>query len=349
MKKHQGIIFSSLLVCLVLVFVLDIATGSVHVPLVEVVKALTGRLSHDNGWYDIVVIFRLPKAICATAAGAGLAVSGLMMQTLFRNPLAGPSVLGITSGASLGVALVVLGTGVGVRGAGLLSGLVGLDGNLLMVAASAIGAALVLLLVLLVARLVENIMTVLIVGILGGFAISSVVSVLIHFSRPEMVQAYLAWTFGSFGSVTWRQIWIFVPVVALPLLASMLLGKPLNGLLLGDAYARSMGVSHWRLRLLVLFLTAMMVGSVTAFCGPVGFIGIAVPHLSRAALDSSDHRSVMPATVFAGAIVALLADLVAQLPGCQAVLPLNAVTALIGSPVIIWFILKRQMADAFPA
>ena len=217
-----------------------------------------------------------------------------------------------------------------------------IEGNILIVGVSAFGAGVVLLLVLLVARLVENIMTVLIVGILGSFAISSMVSILIHFSRPEMVQAYLAWTFGSFGSITWEQLGIFVPMSVLFLFISILIGKPLNGMLLGEAYARSMGINHRKIRSLVLFLTAMLVGVVTAFCGPVSFIGIAVPHLSRAILKSSDHRFLLLATLLTGAIIALLADFVAQLPGYQVVLPLNAVTALVGSPVIIWFILRRQ-------
>ncbi len=339
--RPRASIFLILLVVLALVFIMDIATGSVYVPPRAVFQLLLGKGCHNGSLSAIVFIFRLPKAICAALSGAGLAVSGLMLQTLFRNPLAGPSVLGITSGASLGVALVILGAGCSLRGAGFLSGL-GLGGNVLLVAASALGAALVLVVILILAGYVENVMTLLIVGILGSFALSSGVSVLVHFSRPKMVQAYLAWTFGSFSSVTWPQLRLFAPLILILLLSSMLLGKPLNGLLLGETYAKSMGIGTEKIRLIVLALTALLVGTITAFCGPVGFIGIAVPHLARAAIRTSDHGYLLPCTAFCGAIVALVADLFAQLPGHAAVLPLNAVTALIGSPVIIWFILRKK-------
>ncbi|NPA95371.1 MAG: iron ABC transporter permease [Thermodesulfobacteria bacterium] len=333
--------FAILLLLFAFAFIMDIATGSVYVPPAAVLNLLLGKACVNANWSAIVLVFRLPKALCAALAGAGLAVSGLMLQTLFRNPLAGPSVLGITSGASLGVALVILGMGCNIRGASFLAGL-GLGGNVLLVVASAIGAASVLLVILLLARHVESIMTLLIVGILGSFALSSGVSVMVHFSRPELVQTYLAWTFGSFSAVTWPQLKLFAPICLTLLLLSMLLGKPLNGLLLGESYARSMGINNRKIRLVLLALTALLVGTTTAFCGPVGFIGIAVPHLARAAIRTSDHRFLLPCTGLCGATVALVADLIAQLPGHTAVLPLNAVTALIGSPVIIWFILRKR-------
>lgn len=322
-------------------FILDLGTGTVAIPSDQVLAVLLGHTPQKDSWQTIIMIFRLPKAIAACSAGAALSLSGLMMQTLFRNPLAGPSVLGISSGASMGVALVVLGTAMSHRGAQLIEGL-GLGDNMLLVFASASGAFMVLLAILIAARWVKDVMTLLIVGILGGFALSSVVSVLIHFSRPEMVQAYLSWTFGSFANITWQEMRVFLPVLLVTLFTCLLIGKPLNGLLLGEDYARSMGLNYLTVRLVVISLTAALVGCVTAYCGPIGFIGIAVPHLGRAVAGTSDHRHLLPVTTILGGLVALVADIVAQLPGHATILPLNAVTALIGSPVIIWFILKRQ-------
>ncbi len=330
-----------LIIALIIVFTLNLATGSVAIPPLEVLAILLGQEPFKASWESIIMIFRLPKAIAALCAGAALALSGLMMQTLFRNPLAGPSVLGISSGASLGVAIVVLGASMSTRGADLIGGL-GIGGNLLLVGASALGALLVLTAILIAARWVDNVMTLLIIGILGGMALSSVVSVLIHFSRPEMVQAYIAWTFGSFSNITWEEMWIFLPVLVITCLLAMLMGKPLNGLLLGETYAMSMGLNYLPIRIVVISLTAVLVGCVTAYCGPVAFIGIAVPHLARVVAATSEHRILLPVTAILGAIVALVADIIAQMPGHVSVLPLNAVTALIGSPVIIWFILSRQ-------
>lgn len=323
------------------VFLLDLVTGTVTIPPKEVFTILLGGEPAKESWLTIVMLFRLPKALAAVAAGAALAVSGLMMQTLFRNPLAGPSVLGISAGASLGVASVVLGTALSHRGARLIEGL-GIGGNLTLVVAAALGAMAVLLALLICSRWVENVMTLLIVGLLGGFALNAVVSVLIHFSRPEMIQAYIAWTFGSFSTVTWREMQIFFPVCLLFTFMAFFTGKSLNILLLGETYARSMGLSFFLIRIVVISITAILVGSVTAYCGPIGFIGIAVPHLARAILAHSDHRLLLPVTALTGSIIALLADIISQLPGQATVLPLNAVTALIGSPVIIWFILKRR-------
>ena len=340
MKSIYSLLFilTAFLLC---VFLLDLLTGTVTIPPEDVFAILLGQEPEKKSWETIVLLFRLPKALTAVGAGAALAMSGLMMQTLFRNPLAGPSVLGISSGASLGVALVVLGTAISHRGARLIEGL-GLEGNLILVTASALGAFLVLAAILLCARWVENVMTLLIIGLLGGFALNAIVSVLIHFSRPEMIQAYLAWTFGSFANVTWREMRVFLPICLTVCSFALFTGKPLNGLLLGETYARSMGLSFLVIRIVVISITALLVGCVTAYCGPIGFIGIAVPHLGRVLAGTSDHRILLPITAVAGSIVALCADIIAQLPGYSSILPLNAVTALIGSPVIIWFILKRQ-------
>lgn len=337
-------LFPLLLVILALLFVLDLISGTVMIPVSEVFAILTGGEPERQSWTTIVMLFRLPKALAAMTAGAALAVSGLMMQTLFRNPLAGPSVLGISSGASLGVALVVLGTAINSRSAQLVQGL-GIGGNFSLVFAASFGAFLVLVAILLCARRVENVMTLLIIGLLGGFALNAVVSVLIHFSRPEMIQAYLAWTFGSFSTITWREMQVFLPVCLLFTFLSFFTGKPLNVLLLGETYARSMGVNFMTIRVLAISITAVLVGTVTAYCGPVAFIGIAVPHLARAITTSSDHRLLLPVTALLGSATALIADIIAQLPGHASILPLNAVTALIGSPIIIWFIFTRQNAQ----
>lgn len=339
--KSISSLLSLLAAFLLVIFVLDLVTGTVTIPVKDVFLVLMGKEPEKQSWTSIVMLFRLPKALAAVVAGAALAMSGLMMQTLFRNPLAGPSVLGISAGASLGVALVVLGTAMSHRGARLIEGL-GVGGNLTIVAASALGALLVLAAILLCARWVDNVMTLLIVGLLGGFALNAVVSVLIHFSRPEMIQAYIAWTFGSFANITWREMQVFLPLSLSVCILTLFTGKPLNGLLLGETYARSMGLSFLTIRIIVISITAVLVGCVTAYCGPIAFIGIAVPHLARVLAATSDHRILLPVTALSGGVVALCADIIAQLPGHASVLPLNAVTALIGSPVIIWFIIQRQ-------
>ncbi len=325
---------------LLLLFVLDLATGSVTVAPADLLRVLFGGEGSEPGEADIILIFRLPKALTAAVAGAGLAVSGLMMQTLFRNPLAGPSILGISSGASLGVAVVVLGSG---AGSGRL--LSGLDpaGWLTLTGAAVGGALLVLAIIVAVARRVAEVMTLLIVGLLCGFALNALVSVLIHFSRPEMTQAYMTWSFGSFANITSRELVVFVPVVVVATLISFTCGKALNILLLGETCARSMGLNVRAIRLVVITLTAVLTGAVTAWCGPVGFIGIAVPHLARAVFATADHRFLLPMTAATGCAVALCADILAQVPGYDTVLPLNAVTALIGSPIIIRFILRRRL------
>lgn len=336
-----ALLWPLLIITLIVAFILNIASGSVTIPPAEVLTILLGQPPFKASWEAIIMVFRLPAAIAALCGGAALALSGLMMQTLFRNPLAGPSVLGISAGASLGVALVVLGGSMSIHGAGLIGGL-GVGGNLLLVTASALGALLVLAAILIIARWVENVMTLLIIGILGGMALGAVVSVMIHFSRPEIVQAYLSWTFGSFSNITWAEMWIFLPVLIITSALAMLVGKPLNGLLLGETYAMSMGLNYLPIRVVVISITAILVGCVTAYCGPVAFIGIAVPHLARAVAATSDHRVLLPVTAVLGGITALVAGIIAQMPGHVSVLPLNAVTALIGSPVIIWFILSRQ-------
>lgn len=336
-KVRLYIILTSLLAVL---FLLNLTTGSVSIAPGQVIAILMGEEAQRPSWEKIVWLFRLPKALAAMLAGSGLAMSGLLMQNLFRNPLAGPSVLGISAGASLGVALVVLSAASGGAAPRFIEGL-GLSGKAGLIVSSALGAWLVLFAILALARKVQNVMTLLIVGILCGFAVNAVVSVLIHFSVAERIQAYVAWTFGSFAAVTWNDLALFAPVVVAALTACQLIRKPLNGLLLGENYAKSMGLRIKPVRYAVIGITAVLTGTITAFCGPVAFIGVAVPHLARVVVNSSDHAALLPATALLGALIALAADLLAQLPGSHAVLPLNAVTALIGSPVIVWLILSR--------
>lgn len=320
------------------VFLLNLFLGSVRIPPGEIVDVLLGGEASKASWTTIVLKFRLPKAVTAVLAGSALAVSGLQMQTLFRNPLAGPFVLGINAGASLGVALVIL--ALGAAGSTFLASLT-LLGDVSVAVAASVGSGLVLLLVLLVARRVET-MTLLILGLLFGYATSALVSILLYFSSPERISAYVLWTFGSFGGVTWEQMQVLAPVVLLGLLIAWLAVKPLNALLLGEAYARSLGVAVLPTRIAIIVSTALLAGSITAFAGPIGFIGIAVPHLCRSWFNSSDHRILVPACVVVGSLVALIADLIAQLPGSQTVLPLNAITALIGAPIVAWVILRRR-------
>lgn len=338
--------FGGLTVLLIAAFLLSVSLGSVQIPLGDVAAVLLGGSASKESWTNIILIFRLPKAITATLAGAALAVAGLQMQTLFRNPLAGPFVLGISSGASLGVALVVLGTS-GTAAVGLLAGL-SMMGDFGIAAASTAGASLVLILVLLAARHVGNNMTLLILGLMFGYATSAVVSVLLHFSIAERIQAYLQWTFGSFDGVTWRQMWVVAPALLVSLATGVSAVKPLNALLLGETYAASMGVPVGRVRLLIIASASVLTGVVTAFCGPIAFLGVAVPHLCRSLFNTSDHRVLLPAVMLLGGTLALVADLIAHLPGSQITLPLNAVTALIGAPVVTWVILRqRNLRQAF--
>ncbi|MGQ9850101.1 MAG: iron chelate uptake ABC transporter family permease subunit [Aggregatilineaceae bacterium] len=333
-----------LLGALVGMFVLSLTLGSVDIPLRDVLKILVGEEPARKTWTTIVLKFRLPKAITATLAGSALAVAGLQMQTLFHNPLADPFVLGINSGASLGVALVVLSVGVaGVSATSMLAGL-GLLGNFGLVVAASAGAGLVLGVMLLVAQRVRSTVTLLILGLMVGYATAALVSLMLYFSISERIQAYINWTFGSFGGVTWSQLHVLAPVILVALALGLGLAKPLNALLLGETYAQTMGVNVRRTRLIILLSAAVLAGAVTAFCGPIGFLGVAVPHLARNLFRSSDHRLLLPACALMGALMALVADLIAQMPGTQTVLPLNAVTALLGAPVVAWVILRRSSA-----
>ena len=328
-----------LMLCLLLaLLLLSLTLGSVSIPTDQVISALLGRETDQAAWAQIVQKFRLPKAVTALLSGMALGVSGLLMQTWFRNPLAEPFVLGVSSGASLGVALVVLLSG-GAGGA-LLAGL-GFAGDLLLTLAAGIGAGLSMTLVLLFAMRLRSNLTLLILGLMFGYLVSAIVSLLLYFAQPERIQAYISWTFGSFSGLTADQI----PLLTAPVVAGLLLSasqiKALNALLLGEDYARSLGIQIGRTRTCIVLSTALLVSAVTAFCGPIGFIGIAVPHFARAVLRKSDHLLLLPGTCLAGGIVALAASLIAEMPGHQLALPLNVVTAAMGAPVVIIVILRQ--------
>jgi iron complex transport system permease protein len=343
----RPLILVGLLVVMLAVFLLVLAAGSVNIPLDQTITVLLGGEPERASWGNIILKVRLPKAMTAMLAGAALSISGLLMQTLFRNPLASSDVLGINSGASLGVALVVLSAGVG--SGSLLAGM-GFLTDLSLVAAAIIGAGLALMLILLIARQVENSLTLLILGLMVGNLTFAIVSLLIYFSIPERIQAYINWGFGTFGGVTREQI----PILLLPILIGLALAwglaKTLNTLLLGEHYAISLGLNTRRARLLIITTTALLTGTVTAFCGPVSFIGIAIPHLCRSLFNTSDHRVLIPGIILMGAIAAMLMALIAEMPGNTIVLPLNAVMAIFGAPIVIGIILRqRNLQKAFAA
>ncbi|MGO9566143.1 MAG: iron chelate uptake ABC transporter family permease subunit [Desulfomonilaceae bacterium] len=321
-------------------FVLELSLGSVLMPVKTVAAILLGHKNVPEGWREIVLLFRLPRAVTAMLAGAALSISGLKMQTLFRNPLADPFVLGISAGANLGVALVIMAAG-GLE-LNILVEKTGVTGNVSLILAATLGAVVVLALVLGIAGKVESNVTLLIIGLMFGYISGSLVQILMQFTREHQMQSYIVWTFGSFGSVTWRQMTAFAPTVITGLALAWILAKPLNAFLLGEGYARSMGVNVRNARILIVFGSSLLAGTVTAYCGPIGFLGIAVPHLCRLLLRTSDHHVLVPAAILLGAALALVADLISQVPGTKIVLPLNAVTALIGAPVVVGMILRRR-------
>ncbi|MBQ6964310.1 MAG: iron ABC transporter permease [Bacteroidaceae bacterium] len=335
------VLYKFLLLCLSmeLFFVLNLLLGTVKIPLEAIVGILLGDESQSDIWYNIVWSSRVPQALTATVAGAGLAVSGLQMQTVFRNPLAGPSVLGISNGASLGVAFVVLLSG--SIGGKALSRL-GYLGDAAMSVAAIVGALAVMALILYVAQKVEGDVTLLIIGVMIGYLATAIIGVLKFFSPEEDVKAYVVWGLGSFARVSGDQMTLFVLLMTGLLPLSMLLSKTMNLLLLGDHYASNLGLNLKRARLLVISCSGVLVAIVTAYCGPIMFIGLAVPHLCRALFQKSDHRILMPATMLTGASLALVCNLVARMPGFEGALPVNSVTALVGAPIIASVLFSRK-------
>nr|MBZ1361822.1 iron ABC transporter permease [Dyadobacter fermentans] len=321
-------------------FCLDIMLGSVAIPFQEVFRIVTTGDSDNQAWLFIIEKIRLPKAITAILAGCGLSVSGLQMQTLFRNPLAGPSELGITAGAGLGVAAVMLAGG-GSASMYAISQL-GISGSWLIIGMASMGSAGVLALILLIAGRIRDNVILLIVGVMIGTITLSIISIWQYFSQPEQLQEYIMWTFGSLGGVTGYHLYVLSGVVTGGLLLAFASSKSLNALLLGENYARSMGLTVGRTRLLIMLSTSLLTGSITAFCGPIGFVGIAIPHITRSLLGTSNHRVLIPATCLTGTVLLLLCDIIAQLPGSQTVIPINVVTSLLGAPVVIWIIVRRN-------
>ena len=321
-------------------FCLDIMLGSVAIPFKEVFRIVTTGESENRAWLFIIEKIRLPKAITAILAGCGLSVSGLQMQTLFRNPLAGPSELGITAGAGLGVAAVMLAGGSSASMYAISQ--LGISGSWLIIGMASLGSACVLALILLIAGRIRDNVILLIVGVMIGTITLSIISIWQYFSQPEQLQEYIMWTFGSLGGVTGYHLYVLAGVVMGGLLLAFASSKSLNALLLGENYARSMGLTVGRTRLLIMLSTSLLTGSVTAFCGPVGFVGIAIPHITRSLLGTSNHRVLIPATCLTGTVLLLLCDIIAQLPGTQTVIPINIVTSLLGAPVVIWIIIRRN-------
>ena len=336
MKPNYKFLFLILLLVLVLCFFANISLGSVSIPLKEIFNSLIDA-SVNESWQDIIVDYRLPKAFTAILVGSGLGISGLLMQTLFRNPLAGPFVLGITSGASLGVALVIMGAGVfgGVFASLLIS-------KWTIVIAASLGSFLVLLAVLIVSSRVRDTMAILIIGLMFGSITAAVVSVLSYFSSAEQLQQYIFWGFGSLGNLSWQELGVFFIIYCFGILLSILSIKGLNTLLLGENYAKSLGLNIKQSRLIIIIATSLLAGTITAFAGPIAFIGLAVPHLTRQIFNTSNHKILLPAVFLFGAIVMLICDSIAQLPTSDYTLPINAITSLIGAPVVIWLLVRKR-------
>ena len=336
---NKGTTYCILIAVLIaLLFVLNILVGSVSIPADDVVRILLGDNENIKpSWQFIIIQSRLPQALTAMLAGSALAVSGLMLQTAFRNPLAGPSVFGINSGAGLGVALVML-----WLGGSFSAGSVSVTGFVAVLAAAFMGAMAVMLLIFLFSTMVRNSVMLLIIGIMIGYISNSAVSLLNFFATDEGVRSYMVWGMGSFGGVSTKMLPWFSLVTVAALVAALLLIKPLNALMLGDRYAENLGVNIIRVRNWLLVITGLLTAIVTAFCGPVAFIGLAVPHIARLLFHTDNHRLLMPATMLTGAVVALLCNVLCFLPGTLGVIPLNAVTPLIGAPVIIYVILRGR-------
>ncbi|MDA3865918.1 MAG: iron ABC transporter permease [Salinivirgaceae bacterium] len=333
----------TIIIALALVlFVADLVLGSIIIPLRDFYNLLSGH-GDEPFLKTILFNFRLPRALTAVAAGMALSVSGLIMQTVFRNPLAGPYVLGISSGASLGVALVII----GFQSFGWFSEFSTVS-NWTIITAALIGSGLLLMMLLIVSTRVNDIMTILILGILFSSSVSAIVSILQFFSPEGALKSYVIWTMGNLGNVTGSQLSILWGTITAGIIIALLNGKNLNIMLLGELYAKTTGVNIFLFRLFIFIATSLLAGGITAFCGPIGFIGIAVPHLVRLLFKTTNHFILIPGTLFMGAAVMLFSDIVAHLPGSDRILPINSITALLGIPIVIWIILRnRQLSQLF--
>jgi len=317
---------------------INLSLGSISIPFKSIFNSLLGSEHINQSWQYIITDYRLPKTITTILVGSSLAISGLLMQTLFRNPLAGPFVLGISSGASLGVAALLLSAGIF---GGVIAGEVTTSSYALVIASS-LGSFLVLLVVLLAASKVRNTMSILIIGLMFGSFTSAIISILAYFSNAKQLQQFMFWSFGSVGNLTWVDISIFLILVIVGLIMISFILKPLNSLLLGEAYAKSMGVNFNKTRTIALIATSILTGVCTAFVGPIAFIGLAVPHLTKLIIVSSNHKILIPAVAVIGAILMLISDTIAQLPNSAYTLPINAVTTLFGAPIVIWLLVRKH-------
>jgi iron complex transport system permease protein len=321
----------------VFLFLVNISLGSVSIPTKEVFTSLTGGTSSKETWQYIIVNYRLPKAIAAVLVGMGLSISGLLMQTLFRNPLAGPYVLGLSSGASLGVAMIILGAA--FLPESVASVLLSSYG---VVLASSLGSFLVLMAVLVVSYRLRDTMAILIVGLMFGSLTSAIVGTLSYFSTAEQLQKFTFWSLGNLGNLSWTSILILFICVLVGLLLSLFSIKPLNALLLGENYARSLGLNYKKSRLIIIFATSILAGSITAFAGPIAFIGLAVPHIAKLIFQTSNHFVLFWSTLLFGASIMLICDSISQVPGGDITLPINAVTSIFGAPIVIWLLIRKK-------
>jgi len=329
--------FIILLVVLTVCIIVNICLGSVNISFLDTIKAIIGSAAEDSSSYYIIWEYRLPKAITATIVGGGLSLSGLLMQTLFRNPLAGPYVLGISSGASLGAALLIM-------GASLFSGFFSFSAfnNVTLALASSLGSFLVLSIVLIIAARVKDTMALLIIGLMFGSITAAIVSVLSYFTKAEKLQQYIFWSFGSLGNLSWAQLLIVTICTLAGIFLSIISIKPLNAFLLGENYAKSLGIGLQKSRYTIIIATGLLAGSITAFAGPIAFVGLAVPHITRQLFHTTDHKIQIPAVLCCGAILMLLCDTIAQLPSSVSVLPINAITSIFGAPVVIWLLVRKR-------
>ena len=335
--KNYSVHFILLSVLLVILFFVNVSLGSVSIPIKDIFSTLIGGAPSKESWEIIILNFRLPKAITAILVGSGLSICGLLMQTLFRNPLAGPFVLGISSGASLGVAILILGSS--FLGGVLISTTLS---NWSLPIAASLGAFLVLTAVIIAANRVRNIMSILIIGLMFGSLTSALISVLAYFSQAEQIQQYLFWSFGSLGNLSWSEISVFAFIYFIGILGSLTIIKPLNSFLLGENYAKSLGINIKRNRNIILLITSILAGVITAFSGPIAFVGIAVPHIAKLLFTTSNHKILIPAVALLGGIILLICDAIAQLPTSEFTLPINAITSLFGAPVVIWLLIRKK-------
>lgn len=342
MKRPVALYMVFITLLIFVFFLLNLLLGSVSIPFKEVWQILWGNSHGNEIWYNIIWKSRIPQALTALVAGAGLSVSGLQMQTVFRNPLAGPSMLGISSGASMGVAFVVLLSGT-LGGVALSK--IGIMGEIALTLSAIIGSLSVMALIIFVSQKVKGNVTLLIIGVMVGYVANAVIGVLKYFSVEEDIRAYVIWGLGSFARVSGNQMTLFVSIMLVLLPVSFLLVKTLNLLLLGDAYARNLGLNIKRARLQVITCSGVLVAIVTAYCGPIIFLGLAVPHLCRSLFRTSDHRILMPASLLMGGAMALVCNLIARMPGFEGALPVNSVTALVGAPVVISVLFNKRRND----